>query len=87
MTALELLIRRTEAGSSSNGRFEVVIYGASNPGVVVTGIPIFVAAVNWFPYEETIKVAAWGLYVGQQHSHGDGKTTTYGAEDQGILCY
>ena len=66
---------RTAARCSSDGREEMVFYGASNPGLVVTSVKVFVKAVNWSPHEEAIEVAAGSLYVGQQPSHGDRKTT------------
>ena len=36
-------------------------YGASNPGVVVASVDVFVKAVNWSPDEEAVEVAAGGL--------------------------
>ena len=51
-----------------------MLYGGSNSGFVVTSVEVFVVAVNRSPYEEAIEVAGGGLCVGQQHSHGDGKT-------------
>ena len=61
LTAVELLIRRGAACCCSHGCAEVVAYGASDPGVVVTGVDVFVKAVNRSPDEEAVEVAAGGL--------------------------